>query len=157
MVDIDRWVLRRAVDALHDAGLAGRDLSLAVNFSARTVQDPRIVEDLSRLLAEQPIPEGSLTIEVTETAAITDVARAVALARRLRDLGCKLALDDFGAGFASFYYLKHLVFDFLKVDGEFIDRLPSSATDQLVVRAVVDIARGLGAQVIASGWPTTRP
>ena len=75
------------------------------------------------------------------------MARAVALARRLRDLGCKLALDDFGAGFASFYYLKHLVFDFLKVDGEFIDRLPSSATDQLVVRAVVDIARGLGAQV----------
>ena len=149
VVDIDRWVLRQAVGELHRAGRQGRELSLAVNFSARTVQDPRIVEDLAALLAEEPIPAGSLLIEVTETAAITNVTRAVDLARQLQGLGCKLALDDFGAGFASFYYLKHLVFDYLKIDGEFIDRLPTSATDQLVVRAVVDIAKGLGAQVIA--------
>jgi diguanylate cyclase (GGDEF)-like protein/PAS domain S-box-containing protein len=149
ILDIDRWVLREAVGHLHRAWRDGRDLSLAVNFSARTVQDPRIVGDLAQMLCEQPIARHSLMIEVTETAAITNVARAAELARQLRDLGCRLGLDDFGTGFASFYYLKHLVFDVLKIDGDFIDRLPTSSTDQLVVRAVVDIARGLGARLIA--------
>jgi EAL domain-containing protein (putative c-di-GMP-specific phosphodiesterase class I) len=64
-------------------------------------------------------------------------------------LGCKLALDDFGAGFGSFYYLKHLPFDYLKIDGDFIRNLPSNPSDQLVVKAVVDIARGLGKETIA--------
>jgi diguanylate cyclase (GGDEF)-like protein/PAS domain S-box-containing protein len=149
VVDIDRWVLGQAVGLLHQARRDGRDLSLAVNFSARTVQDPEIADDLAALLDDRPIERGSLMIEVTETAAITNVTRAGELARQLRELGCTLALDDFGAGFASFYYLKHLVFDVLKIDGDFIDRLPTSTTDQLVVRAVLDIARGLGAEVVA--------
>lgn len=149
IVDIDRWVARQAIGRLAAAHAAGRDLVLAVNFSARTAQDPMIVRDLEAMLDAQPIPPGTLMVEITETAAITNVARAAELARQLRGLGCRLALDDFGAGFASFYYLKHLVFDVLKIDGDFIDRLPTSVTDQLVVRAVVDIARGLGAEVVA--------
>lgn len=149
IMDIDRWVLARAVRLLHAAQRAGRDLVLSVNVSAHTVQDPRIAADLRRLLAERPIAAGTLVVEVTETAAITNLERAGSLARELRELGCLVALDDFGAGFASLHYLKHLVFDVLKIDGDFVDRLPSSPTDQLVVRAVVDIARGLGARVVA--------
>ncbi|MCW3009783.1 MAG: domain S-box protein [Solirubrobacterales bacterium] len=147
--DIDRWVLGQAVRALHAAHAAGRHVEFAVNLSARTIQDLGIAEHLAELLREHPVPPGTLMIEVTETAAITNVSRAAELARQLQGLGCQLALDDFGAGFASFYYLKHLVFDVLKIDGDFIDRLPTSTTDQLVVRAVVDIARGLGAKVVA--------
>jgi EAL domain-containing protein (putative c-di-GMP-specific phosphodiesterase class I) len=64
-------------------------------------------------------------------------------------MGIRFALDDFGAGFASFYYLKHLEFDFVKIDGEFIKGLAHNTTDQLVIRSVVDLARGLGAQTIA--------
>ena len=71
------------------------------------------------------------------------------LARELRGLGCRLALDDFGAGFATLYYLKHLEFDYLKIDGGFVERLPSTMTDQLVVKAVVEIARGLKTDTIA--------
>ena len=149
VADIDRWVLRQVVGRLGDAHRAGRPLRLAVNFSAVTLQEPGIADHLAGLLAEHPIAPGALTVEITETAAITNVARAAELARRLRGLGCRLALDDFGAGFASFAYLKHLVFDVLKIDGEFIERLPSSPTDQLIVRAVVDVARGLGAEVVA--------
>ena len=67
----------------------------------------------------------------------------------MADLGCEFALDDFGAGFASFYYLKHLAFDLLKIDGEFVTDLANSQTNQLVVKAVVDIARGLGKRTIA--------
>jgi diguanylate cyclase (GGDEF)-like protein/PAS domain S-box-containing protein len=149
IVDIDRWVLRRAVGLLHDAQQAGRPLQAAVNFSARTLQEPRMASELERLLGDHPIAPGSLTVEVTETAAITNLGRAGELARQLRTMGCKLALDDFGAGWASFSYLKRLDFDVLKIDGEFIDRLPSSRTDQILVRAVVDVARGLGAELVA--------
>ena len=79
-----------------------------------------------------------LIFEVTETAAIVNIERARAVrARGSRDLGCEFALDDFGAGFGSFYYLKHLPFDFVKIDGDFIKDLPPTPTDQLTVQAIV--------------------
>src|SRR6266480_551126 len=70
-------------------------------------------------------------------------------ASRIRGMGCEFALDDFGAGFGSFYYLKHLPVDYLKIDGEFVRGCLTSRTDQLVIEAVVSIARGLGKQTIA--------
>jgi diguanylate cyclase (GGDEF)-like protein/PAS domain S-box-containing protein len=149
IVDVDRWMMSHAVEALHEAHTAGRRLSLAVNFSGVTVQDPHIAGELAQLLDRAPIGSNELIIEVTETAAITNVARARELARQVRTLGCKLALDDFGAGFASFAYLKSLVFDILKIDGSFIEELTGSPADQLVVRAMVDVAHGFGASVVA--------
>ncbi len=93
---------------------------------------------------------GALVFEVTETAAIVNIERPRAVSReQLRELGCLFALDDFGSGFGSFYYLKHLHFDFLKIDGEFIVNCVADATDQLLIGAVVDIARGLGTQTVA--------
>jgi len=78
-----------------------------------------------------------------------NIDKARHIAQGLRALGCQFALDDFGAGFASFYYLKHLEFDYLKIDGEFIKALILNPTDQLVVQSVVNIARGLGAKTVA--------
>jgi diguanylate cyclase (GGDEF)-like protein/PAS domain S-box-containing protein len=147
--EIDRWVLSRAVLELHRHAEAGSDLSLAVNLSGQTMTDLAIAEDLAEMLAVHPIAEGRLVIEVTETAAIVNINRASELARELRRLRCRFALDDFGSGFASFYYLKHLAFDYLKIDGEFISRLVQTPADQLVVKAVVDIAQGLGTLTIA--------
>jgi diguanylate cyclase (GGDEF)-like protein/PAS domain S-box-containing protein len=147
--EIDRWVLSRAVEEVHRQAQAGNDLSLAVNLSGQTMTDLSIAEDLADMLATQPVAEGRLVIEVTETAAIVNINRASELARELRTLGCRFALDDFGSGFASFYYLKHLAFDYLKIDGEFISRLVQTPADQLVVKAVVDIAQGLGTLTIA--------
>ncbi len=146
---IDRWVLRNAVRLLHEHHLAGHDVSFAVNLSGKTMNDAALSADLAEMLSDHPIPEGRLIIEVTETAAIVNIDHARRLAVDLRNLGCRFALDDFGAGFASFYYLKHLDFDYLKIDGEFIRSLVDSPTDQLVVRAVVEIARGLGTKTIA--------
>jgi diguanylate cyclase (GGDEF)-like protein/PAS domain S-box-containing protein len=146
---IDDWVMTRAVRLLHEYHSQGRDISLAINVSAKTLNEGAIADRLAVLLGKWPIPEGLLVLEVTETVAISNINRARDLARHLRQLGCRLALDDFGAGFATFYYLKHLEFDIVKIDGEFIKRLPESSTDQLVVRAVVDIARGLGIETIA--------
>jgi EAL domain-containing protein (putative c-di-GMP-specific phosphodiesterase class I) len=95
------------------------------------------------------VDPGRLVFEVTETTAIEQIESAKQFAYGLHNLGCKLAIDDFGSGFATFYYLKHLEFDYLKIDGEFIKNLPTSPTDQLVVRSLVDIAKGLGKQTIA--------
>ncbi|HTU31088.1 MAG TPA: EAL domain-containing protein [Solirubrobacteraceae bacterium] len=146
---IDRWVLSRAVTMLHDRHRAGHDINLTVNLSGKTMNDESIVGDLAQMLETHPIPPGALIVEVTETAAIVNIERAAALARELRALGCHFALDDFGSGFSSFYYLKHLEFDYLKIDGEFVANLVASPSDQLVVRAVVDIARGMGSRTIA--------
>jgi EAL domain-containing protein (putative c-di-GMP-specific phosphodiesterase class I) len=113
------------------------------------MNDPELGRDLAAMMDEYPIPRDRLVIEVTETATIVNIERARELARELRQLGCLIALDDFGSGFASFYYLKHLDFDYLKIDGEFIKQLVRTDTDQLVVRAVVDIAQGLGTKTVA--------
>ena len=149
MTRIDRWVLAQAVGLLADSHAAGIDLALSVNVSGKTIIDAGLSSYVAELLSKHSITRERLTIEITETAAITNIERARMLARELRSLGCRIALDDFGAGFASFYYLKHLEFDDLKIDGEFIRNLCDTPSDQLVVRAVVDIARGLEARTIA--------
>ena len=146
---IDRWVLRQAVRHLHASHSAGRDLMLTVNVSGRSMSDPTLGPYVAALLDDHCVRPQRLVIEITETAAITHIERARTLANELQGLGCQIALDDFGAGFASFYYLKHLNFDYLKIDGEFIHKLCATPTDQLVVQAVVTIARGLDMRTIA--------
>ncbi len=145
--EIDRWVFRRALEMLSER--ADEDVTVSVNMSGRTLGDPRLIDDLGAMIAAHPHARDRLIVEVTETAAIVKIERAREVARALRALGCRFALDDFGSGFASYYYLKHLEFDFLKIDGEFIKALGENPTDRLVVRSVVDLARGLGAQTIA--------
>ncbi len=146
---IDRWVVGQAIDLLAARQRVGDPVRLEINLSAKSVTDPDLpdfIED--RLRVAQVDPRG-LIFEVTETAAIVNVDRAQLFAERLGEVGCGFALDDFGAGFASFYYLKHLDFDLLKIDGEFIRGLPDSRTNQLVVRSLVDLAQGLGKDTVA--------
>jgi diguanylate cyclase (GGDEF)-like protein/PAS domain S-box-containing protein len=146
---IDRWVLERAIAILAAEKRRGRQLHLEVNLSAKSITDPALPGWVAAELANAGIDGSGLCVEVTETAAIVNVERAREFAHQLADLGCEFALDDFGAGFASFYYLKHMVFDYVKIDGEFIRKLPDSHVNQLVVRSVVDLARGLGKKTIA--------
>ncbi len=147
--DIDRWVVARAVELLRAEHEAGAAVRLSVNLSGRTMCDAAFAGWLEELLRRQPVPAGRLVVEITETAAIVNLERARALGDTLTRLGCLLAIDDFGAGFASFSYLKHLPFDALKIDGEFIRGLRDNPTDRLVVEAVVAIARGLGKPSLA--------
>jgi len=100
-------------------------------------------------LTEAGSDPSRLVFEGTETSAIANIEEAKAFARRLHARGCQLALDDFGAGFGSFYYLKNLPFDYFKIDGDFIRGIAAGHTDRLVVEAIVGIARGLGKKTIA--------
>ena len=146
---IDRWVLHQAVELLATQKRAGRPIELAINVSAKSVMDPELPALVTSELEAAGVDGEGLCFEVTETAAIVNVDRAKNFARTLSELGCECALDDFGAGFASFYYLKHMIFDYVKIDGDFIHNLPESHINQLVVQSVVAIARGLGKRTIA--------
>ncbi len=134
IADIDLWVVGEAVAMLH----RDRNLRLSVNLSPLTLQQP----ELAALLRAAPVPEHALTIELTETSALTGLPAI----RELRRLGCLIALEDFGAGFA---FLRQLEFDVLKIDGDFIERLAASRTDRLIVRAIADLAHGLGVTLVA--------
>jgi diguanylate cyclase (GGDEF)-like protein/PAS domain S-box-containing protein len=147
--EIDRWVISESARLLAEQQAQGTDVVLEINLSPKTLADPNLVDFITGELAETGADPRGLCFELTETEAIVNIDRAHEFASRLRTLGCTFAIDDFGAGFASFYYLKHLDFDYLKIDGEFIQNLPQSPTDQLVVSAVVAIARGMGKRTIA--------
>jgi EAL domain-containing protein (putative c-di-GMP-specific phosphodiesterase class I) len=147
--EIDRWVVNRAIDLLAEHRAAGRDLLFEVNLSGHSIGDPQLLELIERRLHETRVPADRLIFEITETAAVADIARAATFAHRLSDLGCKFALDDFGAGFGSFYYLKHLPFDYLKIDGEYVRDCATNQTDRILIAAVVQIARGMGKSTIA--------
>jgi EAL domain-containing protein (putative c-di-GMP-specific phosphodiesterase class I) len=149
ILEIDRWVLSEAARMIAEQRDAGRDLRLEVNLSGRSVGDPELLDLIEFELDARAIDPASLIFEVTETAAIANMDRARDFATRLRAIGCGFALDDFGAGFGSFYYLKHIPFDYVKIDGEFIHNLPTSSTDQMILDSIVQMSKGLGKHTIA--------
>ena len=146
MPAVDRWVVRQAVQILAESDPA---LRLEVNVSGESIADDAMTSSLESELTDTGIDPGRLVIEVIEQTAVANLDATRRFAQRVMELGCQFALDDFGAGFGSFYYLKYLPFDYLKIDGDFIHSLPANRTDQLVVQAVADIARGLGKRTIA--------
>ncbi len=156
---IDAMTAARAIRAVaaHDsrsgAAGAGADSGaqprVEINLSGASMGDPEMLRTIERELRETGLDPSRVIFEITETAAIANIGRAREFSDELAKLGCQFALDDFGAGFGSFYYLKHVRFDILKIDGEFVRDCCSTATDRLIIRAVVDIARGLGKETIA--------
>ncbi|MEA2424292.1 MAG: hypothetical protein QOH13_702, partial [Thermoleophilaceae bacterium] len=139
----------QAIQLLAEHERAGRELVLEVNLSGRSMGDAELFEVLEHDLRETGIDASKLVLEITETAAIENMEEARIFAERLAALGCRLALDDFGSGFGSFYYLKHLPFDYLKIDGDFVRNLLRNPVDQAVVRSIVQIADSVGYETIA--------
>jgi len=146
---IDSWVAEEAIRLVADQAKAGVSLTLNVNISGKSVGDPALMEVIDRTLSETQVNPSQIVFEVTETAAIANLEEAKAFAEKLRVRGCQFALDDFGTGFGSFYYLKHIPFDYLKIDGDFIRGFRDNTTDTLVVEAIVAIAKGMGKKTVA--------
>jgi diguanylate cyclase (GGDEF)-like protein/PAS domain S-box-containing protein len=156
IADVDRWVLRHSITAMGVAAARGQRLPLSVNVSGPSTADPALPEFVAAQLAAARADPADLTVELTETAAVADIPRARRFAEALRENGSRFALDDFGAGFGSFYYLKHLPFDLLKIDGQFVKDALANPTDQLIIAAVTGIAAGMGKQTIAEYVPDDR-
>jgi diguanylate cyclase (GGDEF)-like protein/PAS domain S-box-containing protein len=147
--DIDRWMIRQAIALIAEHSRHGREYKLEVNISAKSIPDPELPLMIEAELAASGIDPSLLILEVTETSAIANMDEAVEFATRLSRLGCGFALDDFGRGFGSFYYLKHLPLDYLKIDGDFVRNIAHNLIDQQVVKAVVQVAKALGYKTIA--------
>ena len=146
ILDIDRWVLKESIRLLASSS----DMpALAVNISGRSFDEPSLPHYISELLQEHHVDPDRLLIELTETSAVTDLQDAQRFIEALRRTGCTVCLDDFGTGFSSFAYLKHLNADILKIDGLFIRDLTNNHDNQIFVRAIVDVARGLRKTTIA--------
>lgn len=147
--DIDRWVLRKATRILSDTKIMEKGISFAINLSPRTMTDREFLQQISEMPALNVIGPVRLVMEITETAAIYNIHVAKDFLRTLRGQGYEFALDDFGMGFSSFYQLKNLDVDYLKIDGSFIRNLSSDPVDRHLVQAMVHLAAGLGKQTIA--------
>ncbi|HMD10720.1 MAG TPA: EAL domain-containing protein [Marmoricola sp.] len=149
IIDIDRWVIDRSISLLADIQLTHPGFQLEVNLSGKSIGSQVIETAITDSLLRYGADPRGLVLEITETAAVAHIQTARTFAERQRRLGCKFALDDFGAGYGSFYYLKHLPFDYVKIDGEFVANCTESDTDRTIVGSIVGIARGLGKQTIA--------
>jgi diguanylate cyclase (GGDEF)-like protein len=147
--DIDRWVVSHAIALLADETAAGRETRLSVNVSGSAFSDPVLLDIICGEFEQTHVDPSRLTIEITETSAISDIGRAQAFIARLRGLGCRFALDDFGAGVSSFYYVKNLAVDDLKIDGTLVRTLLDNSADSYFVRAIVEMCRGLGMSTVA--------
>ena len=142
---IDRWVLRHVIGLLSQY----EDMpAVAVNISGRSFDDPTLAQQIHDWLHDAKVSPRRLLIELTETSAVTDIQDAQRFIETLHKTGCLVCLDDFGAGFSSFAYLKHIAADVLKIDGQFIYDLPNDPENQIFLRAILDVAKGLRKQTV---------
>lgn len=142
--DLDLWAVRRGIRI-------GRGLPVAINLSARSLGSRGLLGAVERQLAEDDVPAGNLTFEITETAAAENMAGARELVVALTGMGCGVALDDFGTGYGSFTYLRHLPVTQLKIDTEFIRGVSRDVADRRVVESMVAVARNFEMSTVAEG------
>ncbi len=146
---VDKLVVDKAL-AVHKTLLKkGQKLVLSINLSGQALVDEDLQNYIYESLASPSVEPGSIIFEITETIAVSNFASARQLMERIRSLGCSFALDDFGVGFSSFYYLMHLPVDYVKIDGSFIKKLEYSQEDQVLVQALAEIAQRLGKETVA--------
>ncbi|MFZ5595316.1 MAG: two-component system response regulator [Pseudomonadota bacterium] len=144
--DIDLWVVENVIDIMKQQPAY---LSINVNLSGHAFQDPALLPLIRDKLATTGVTAERITFEITETAAIANFSQTRNMIDELRNLGCRFALDDFGAGFNSFSYLKELPVDYLKIDGAFITNLINDPVDQALVKSMTEVARTLGKHTVA--------
>jgi diguanylate cyclase (GGDEF)-like protein len=130
---------------------ADRPLSIAVNLSARTLLDSHFPDLVHQLLKQYRVPAAQVTFEISEPGMLGDIERALPTLYRLRDLGVRLSVDDFGTGATSLSYLRQLPVDEVKIDDSFVQGMATDSSDLAIVRAVISLARALGLTAVAEG------
>jgi len=153
--EIDMRVVERVIEHLSAPERKQDKMRYSVNLSRVSISDPHWVRKFHKVLDAADCARDQLVFEITETAAMSDVDVTQQFIREVKQLGCRFALDDFGAGFSSFYYLKRFDADYLKIDGGFIRDLLTDQGNRIFVKALCDVAQGLKKQVIAE-WVEDR-
>ncbi|MCP5161398.1 MAG: EAL domain-containing protein [Hahellaceae bacterium] len=147
---IDRWVIRHVFEYLNQSGLNQKgEGTYFINLSGSTLSDESFFEDIKRLQKQFQIPPHMICLEITETAAIANLVKAVEFISEIRQRGFKFALDDFGVGLSSFDYLKTIPVDYLKIDGSFVLNMLQNPIDRGIVEACNNIAHATGLLTVA--------
>ncbi len=146
---VDRWIVEHAIQQLARLRSQDSEVRFSVNLSGRAFEDRGLLPFIKQLLADTGLDPSWLTFEITETAAIANLQAAKRFIHALKDIGCQFALDDFGSGFSSFAYLKHLPVDKLKIDGAFVQGMAQASVDQAMVQSMNQVAHALGKVTIA--------
>lgn len=151
---LQKWV---AATAMQDSKIVANGTGttrMAINISARSLNDPRLLDTLEELTEQYQIHSGNMVLEITETSLMLDMQRMTEFLYSLHEDGFQIAVDDFGTGFSSLSYLRSLPVDFLKLDREFIKDIPASTVDQKIVRAALALANALNIETVAEGVET---
>jgi Amt family ammonium transporter len=148
---IDRWVVKHAIGALsaHASSLRGRAMRFSMNISGASIASDEFLDFLQGAIADSGLPPEILCFELTETSAVSNLAKASLLMQRLRGFGCSFALDDFGTGLSSLVYLKSLPVSVLKIDGAFVRDAGTNQRTESMVRAIAQLARTMGMETVA--------
>jgi diguanylate cyclase (GGDEF)-like protein len=151
MGDLTRWVIDEALRQVRAWEDAGREVPIAINLAAANILDVALPDAVAERLARHGVPGHRLTCEISEHTVMADPRRATEILERLRALGVRLSLDDFGTGQSSLAYLKRLPLDEVKIDRAFVSGMTGDTSDALIVRSTIDLARDLGLEVVAEG------
>jgi EAL domain-containing protein (putative c-di-GMP-specific phosphodiesterase class I) len=155
VVDIDLWGLRKSTYQVASWIRIGRfPVSISANLSPLLFRNDDIVGHVARALADSRLPPHLLTLEITESVLIEDLSKVTIILEKLRQLGVRIALDDFGTGYSSLAYLRRLDVDYIKIDQSFVRDLEQSTETQLILDALVDIAKGLKKMLVVEGIET---
>ena len=150
MSTLDRWVIHKALADLADHDSEGEaGYTLAINLSGTSLSEDRFLDYVINELEAHKLPRGAICFEITETAAISNLAHVVRFMQTLKKLGCLFSLDDFGSGLSSFTYLKNLPVDYLKIDGQFIRNVVEDSVDESMVKAIREVGQAMGIETIA--------
>jgi EAL domain-containing protein (putative c-di-GMP-specific phosphodiesterase class I) len=154
IVPIGEWVLHAACAQVATWRDKGTEVKVAVNISARQFQDPLLVIKIQKALGEFHVDPRLLELEFTESTAMVEVEKTVETVRKLKEMGIGIIIDDFGSGYSSMSWLKHLEARAIKIDRFFIQNIARDRNDAAIVRAIVAMAHSMGMQVIAEGIET---
>lgn len=146
---IDSMVVTACIQKLADLKNTGNPAGIAINLSGKSVENADLMALIKHQLAVTGVDPTRIIFEITETAAFHNLSQVQQFVRGMKSLGCRFALDDFGVGFSSFYYIKQLEIDYLKIDGSFIRNLRENENDKVFVQAMVQISKVFGMKVIA--------
>jgi len=149
MPDIDRWVIRTALQCIAQNGAQMDMVSYAINLSGQSLGQEELLDFVKREILRSGVRPSLLTFEITETAAIRNISNAARFMTELKKMGCQFALDDFGSGLSSFGYLKMLPVDYLKIDGSFVRNMVHDEHDHSIVIAITQIAKTLNIGCVA--------
>ena len=146
---LDELVVEQVIGHLAELDTPKVKVRFALNLSGLSFQNPRLIEHIQQVLKRHKVKPAQVIFEITETAALADITSAIDTMNAIKALGCRFALDDFGVGFSSLYYLKKLPIDFVKIDGSFVQNIHKDKEHQVIIRALVDVARAFRLKTIA--------